>query len=74
MKTGNLRDVKSRLSAYLDDAQEDYVLITKHGKPSALVFGVEGHDMEDVFYMTNPRFWKDIETRRKEKPLPWKKR
>jgi antitoxin (DNA-binding transcriptional repressor) of toxin-antitoxin stability system len=33
------------------------VLITKHGKPAALIIGVEGEDLEDLLTMANPRFW-----------------
>ena len=73
MKTASLREVKEQLSNYVSKAQKDYVLITRHGRPSAIVMGVEGHDMEDVFYMTNPLFWKTIQKRRKQKSIPWNK-
>jgi hypothetical protein len=42
------------------------VLITKQGRPAVLMIGVEGHDLEDVLLMQNPRFWKVIEARRAE--------
>lgn len=73
MKTGALRDVKAKLSDYIQKSQSDYLLITRHGKPSALVLGVEGHDLEDVFYMTSVPFWNRIKNRRNEKSIPWKK-
>jgi hypothetical protein len=30
------------------------------------MIGLEGHDLEDVLLMQNPRFWKMIEARRAE--------
>ena len=45
------------------------MLITKQGRPAALMIGVEGHDLEDVLLMQNPRFWKMIEARRSEPTL-----
>lgn len=66
MKVLPMRDAKTGLSATLDDAQRDRVLITRNGKPSAIVIGVEGRDFEDVLLMSNPRFWQMIEASRKE--------
>jgi prevent-host-death family protein len=60
-----MRDAKTGLSATLDEAQRDRVLITRNGKPSAIVIGVEGREFEDVLLMSNPRFWEMIEASRK---------
>ncbi len=73
MKTASLREAKEQLSHFVNKAQKDFLLITKHGKPAVLVRGVEGNDMEDIFYMTNREFWKTIRQRRKQKGIPWKK-
>jgi hypothetical protein len=43
--------------------------VVAQGRPAALMIGVEGHDLEDVLLMQNPRFWKVIEARRKEPTL-----
>jgi len=64
MKVVAVREAKASLSEYIDKAQRDRVLITKHGKPAALVIGVEGEDLEDLLTMANPRFWEMIEDRR----------
>jgi len=66
MKVVALREAKQSLSGCVDDAQRDRVLITRHGKPAALVIGVEGQDLEDVLLLSNPRFWEMIEARRKQ--------
>ena len=66
MKVVAVRDAKASLSEYIAKAQQDRVLITKHGKPAALVIGVEGEDLEDLLTMGNPRFWEMIEDRRRK--------
>jgi len=65
MKVLAMRDAKTGLSATLDDAQHERVLITRNGKPSAVVIGVEGRDFEDVLLMSNPKFWEMIEASRR---------
>lgn len=71
MKTKPLREVKQQLSEYVTESQKESILITRHGKPSALIHGVEGHDFEDVIYMTDPVFWRMIHKRRQQKGIPW---
>jgi prevent-host-death family protein len=66
MKVLAIREAKAGLSATLDEAQHERVLITRNGKPSAIVIGVEGHDYEEVLLMANPRFWEMIEASRKD--------
>ncbi len=64
MKVLAMRDAKTGLSSTLDEAQSERVLITRNGKPSAIVIGVEGRDFEDVLLMSNPKFWEMIEASR----------
>ena len=66
MKVVAVREAKASLSEYIEKAQEDRVLVTKHGKPAALIIGVEGEDLEDLLTMGNPRFWEMIEDRRRK--------
>jgi prevent-host-death family protein len=65
MKVVALGKVKNELSAYVDQAQRDRVLVTRHGRPAALIIGVEGEEFEDLFTRSDPEFWKMIEARRK---------
>jgi len=69
MKVVALREAKQRLSGCVNLAQRERVLITKQGRPAALMIGVEGHDLEDVLIMQNPRFWKMLEARRAQPTL-----
>lgn len=66
MKVLAMREAKAGLSAALDEAQHERVLITRNGKPSAIVIGVEGREFEDVMLMSNPKFWEMIEASRRD--------
>ena len=64
MKVVPLGQAKNELSAYVDEAQHDRVLVTRHGKPAALIIGVEGEEFEDLMTRSDPAFWQMIEARR----------
>jgi len=72
MKTVSVRDLQKRVKACIDEAQDDRVVITRRGKPAALLVGVEGKDWETVILETNPTFWKLIQQRRKEPTISFK--
>ena len=57
-------------NAALSAAQKERVVITRHGRPAAIVIGVEGQDWEDIVRQTSRTFWRLIEARRKEKTIP----
>lgn len=65
MKVVALGRAKNELSAYVDQAQHERVLVTRHGKPAVLIIGVEGEDFEDLLTRSDPEFWQLIEARRK---------
>jgi prevent-host-death family protein len=69
MKTINVRDLQKSVRHCVAASQKDHVVITRHGRPAAVMVGVEGQDWEDVAYQTSVRFWKMIERRRKEKTI-----
>ena len=66
MKVVAIKEAKAKLSGYCAEAQQQRILITKHGKPLALMVGVEGQDLEHVMTAANPAFWKLVEKRRQE--------
>lgn len=43
-----LKDVRAQLSQFVDEAQKSVVVINKHGKPAAVIVGVEGKTIEQV--------------------------
>jgi len=66
MKTVTARDLQKKVKECMDISQEEQVVITRHGKPAAVLVGVEGRDWEDLVLQTSPTFWKLIDDRRKQ--------
>ncbi len=66
MKTVTVRDLQRKIKECIDEAQRDRVIITRRGKPVAVLVGVEGDDWETVILETDPKFWKLIQERRKQ--------
>jgi len=66
MKTVTIRDLQKKLKESVDAAQSDRVVITRQGKPAAVLVGVEGADWETVVLETNAAFWRLIAKRRKQ--------
>ena len=66
MKTFTVRDLQIKIRECIDEAQRDRVIITRRGKPAAVLVGVEGDDWETVVLETDPRFWKLVQKRRKQ--------
>jgi prevent-host-death family protein len=64
VKVVGLRETKQALSEYVDAAQKERILITRHGRPAAVLVGVEGLDMAALFKAEGGDFWKAIERRR----------
>ena len=69
MKTISVRDLQQRIRAVMETAQKDQVVITRNGKPIAVVLGIEGVDWETVALETSSSFWKEIAKRRKQKTI-----
>ena len=69
MKTISVRDLQKNVKDCVDESQKDRVVITRHGKPTAVLVGVEGEDWEDVVLQTDPAFWRLIRSRRKQETI-----
>ena len=69
MKTISVRDLQKRVRESVDAAQSDRIVITRQGKPAAVLVGVEGDDWETLVLETNAKFWRLIEKRRKQRTL-----
>jgi len=65
MKVVALGKVKNEFSTYVEEAQHERVLVTRHGRPAALIIGVAGETIEDLMTRSDPEFWRMIEARRK---------
>jgi len=66
MKTVTVRDLQKSVRECVDIAQDDRIVITRHGRPAAVLVGIEGEEWEDVVLQTSASFWRLIEKRRQE--------
>ena len=66
MKTVTARDLQKKVKECVDWSQEDRIVITRHGKPAAVMVGVEGKDWEDLVLQTSPSFWRLVKERREQ--------
>ena len=66
MKKVALSDVKDHLSEYLNLAEKEEVIITRHGKPAGVLIGFASEDdWFDYRLEHDPRFLTRIEAARK---------
>lgn len=70
MKTATAHDFQRQAAACMDAAQHEPVVITRYGRPVAILTGVAGYDWEDIYYMTNKAFRQEIEERRQQPTFP----
>jgi prevent-host-death family protein len=67
MKTAPLSEVKNDLSRYLRAAEQEEVVITRHGKPAGVLKGFVSEDAWFEYRLLNdPRFLKRVEKARKD--------
>ena len=68
---GSLPDV-ARLDVACAYAQSERIVISRHGKPCAVLVGIEDYDSEDLAMASSEDFWRMIRQRRasgKSSPL-----
>ena len=70
MKETTIEQFARDTAAFLDAAQRERVLITRAGKPVAVVIGLENKDEEDLELEASADFWRMIEERRREPTIP----
>ncbi|MCG2767337.1 MAG: type II toxin-antitoxin system Phd/YefM family antitoxin [Chloroflexota bacterium] len=57
MKIAPVADVKARFSAYLKASTEGPIIVTRHGKPVAVILSVEDEDeLERLVLAYSPKF------------------
>ena len=57
------------LTNCIQQAQRESILITRNGKPAALLIGVAGLDREQIELGSSDKFWTLIRQRRGQKTL-----
>ncbi len=60
MKTISVRELQKCIKDCVDHSQKACVVVTRHGRPSAVLIGVEGKDWEQVVTQTAPELSKYI--------------
>jgi prevent-host-death family protein len=78
MKHVALAAVKDNLSRYIHEAEEDQIVITRHGKPVGVLIGFQTEDDWFDYKLENdPRFLRRIAQSRVSlkagKGIPWEK-
>lgn len=48
MKTAGKREVRENFSAYLEEAQEEPIVVLDRGRPCAVIKGVAGQKLEEI--------------------------
>src|SRR6266576_1056566 len=74
MKVISVQDLN--LDQCVRAAQRQRVVVTRRGKPVAVVTGVAGMDLEQLELGTSDRFWKLIRQRRRQRTITrrdWKR-
>jgi antitoxin (DNA-binding transcriptional repressor) of toxin-antitoxin stability system len=67
MKTVNLE--QTTLDTCVNEAQHEHILITRNGKPVAVIVGIEGLDEEQFQLGSSNKFWELISERRQERTM-----
>lgn len=70
MKETTIERFTADPQGFLQAAQEERVLVTRAGKPLALLVGVENKDQEDWDLETSSSFWQMIQQRRSRPKMP----
>jgi len=60
---------RATLDACVNQAQRERVVVTRDGKPVAVVVGIEGFDTEQLQLATDAAFWALIAERRAQRSV-----
>ena len=65
MKIAPLAQVKDRFSAYIDESRESPVVVTRNGRPVAMIISIDDEDdLDSLLLAHNPRFVQLLEAAR----------
>jgi prevent-host-death family protein len=67
MKVATVADVKARFSAFLNESQEGPVIVTRNGKPVAVLLAVtDEEELERLVLAHSPKFQAIVEKSRRQ--------
>jgi len=65
MKIAPLAEVKDHFSAYIDESRESPVVVTRNGRPVAMIISIaDEDDLDSLLLAHNPRFVQLLEAAR----------
>lgn len=64
MKRIPIKDLERDVEAVINSAQSERIVISRGGKPCALLIGIENYDAEDMRLANSEDFWRMIHQRR----------
>jgi prevent-host-death family protein len=65
------KELKQNMDSILTRAQSERIVISRHGRPSVVLVGIEDYDGEDLRLASSEDFWRMIRMRRASgKSLP----
>jgi hypothetical protein len=70
MKTVDADQFAANVDQYLQDSRAEAIIVTRAGKPCAVVHGFE-YDEEQMELANSPEFWAMIRERRQGPTIPW---
>ena len=65
MKTMTVSEARNRFTRTLEAAKDDLVIVTRNGKPVAVIQAIDDDDIEDLLLERSERFWEMIARARK---------
>jgi prevent-host-death family protein len=66
MKLVDIGEAQAGLSSLVEQSQKERIILTRHGKPVAMLLGIKGRDLEDLLLAQDPAFGNLIADRRRE--------
>jgi prevent-host-death family protein len=67
MKMAPVADVKAHFSAYLKSSQQGLVVVTRNGRPSAVILGITDEDeIERLSLAYSPKFNRILDSARRD--------
>ena len=60
MKMVGIRAAREDLTGVVEQSQRERVILTRHGKPAALLIGIAGEDLEEILLRSDEAFWREL--------------
>jgi prevent-host-death family protein len=70
MKLIGVGEAQAGLSSLVEQSQKERIILTRHGKPVAMLLGIKGRDLEDLVLAQDPAFRNLITDRRGDQRAP----